>query len=109
MRLTIGNLLLRTIEGLGTEAFGRHPCTKAGGSGTRHMRDAADSGHARNIGAGLRGWQGTSKLPSPLVGEGRFAKRNGVRGLSPQIETPDPARIEVTPPSCGGGGSGRQP
>src|SRR3984893_12807967 len=40
-------------------------------------------------------------FPSPLVGEGgRDAKHRGrVRGLSPRIETPHPARTMSAPPS----------
>src|SRR5439155_5265702 len=30
-------------------------------------------------------------FPSPLVGEGGFAKRRRVRGLSPRMQTPHPA------------------
>ena len=37
--------------------------------------------------------------PSPLVGEGGFAKRRRVRGLYPRRQTPHPARIASAPPS----------
>src|ERR1700738_3746036 len=35
---------------------------------------------------------GAALLPSPLVGEGAFAKRRRVRGLSPRMQTPRPSR-----------------
>src|SRR6478735_12374511 len=43
--------------------------------------------------------EGASFFPSPLVGEGGFAKRRRVRGLSPRIETPHPSRTSSAPPS----------
>src|SRR5205085_1396513 len=43
------------------------------------------------------------RLPSPLVGEGARAKRGRVRGLSPRMQTPHPARTSSAPPSPTGG------
>jgi hypothetical protein len=38
-------------------------------------------------------------FPSPIVGEGGFAKRRRARGLSPRMQTPHPARTASAPPS----------
>ena len=60
---------------------------------------AAEETSAASIPASRR--HGIELLPSPLVGEGgRDAKHRGrVRGLSPRIETPHPARTASAPPS----------
>src|SRR5215475_1041299 len=70
------------------------------------MRDAA-----MRIRAEYRGWVAVgARYPEVtlLVGDGRFAKRNGVRGPSPRIETPHPARTSSAPPSPTRGEGKRQ-
>jgi hypothetical protein len=41
----------------------------------------------------------SASFPSPLVGEGARAKRGRVRGFSPRMQTPHPARTSSAPPS----------